>query len=291
MSIKTIVRWPLLLLCGFLTGCVNGLFYFPDQVDYSPRLINPIPHEEVWINRPDGGRLHAWFLPAQQPVKGSVLFLHGNAQNLTAHAAYVDWLPAAGYHVLAIDYRGYGLSPGKPNRAGLLADARAAYFYLRGRADVNPNALIIYGQSLGGANALALAGRESLSGLKAVIADSAFSHYGRIVREKMLQIPVLGWLLWPFSPLMVSPGLNPDKTVADIAPVPLLLIHGDQDVIVPSSHSQRLYRLAQEPKTLWLIKGAGHTEALGRFRQQTLPALTAFLDEVLVDTGPKASTP
>lgn len=271
----------LVLAVSMLTGCANGLFYFPDHVDYEPRLLNPVPHEDVWIPRQDGGHLHAWFLPTQEKAKGTLLFLHGNAQNLTAHIAYVDWLPAAGYQVLAIDYRGYGLSPGKPERSALLQDARDAYFYLRSRPDVNPEALVIYGQSLGGANVLALAGREKLPGLKAVIADSPFSNYGRIAREKMLQIPVLGWLLWPFSPLMVTGGLSPDQTVDRISPVPLLLIHGDQDVIVPSTHSERLYRKAREPKTLWIIEGAGHTEALGRYRLQTLPRFIEFLENSL----------
>lgn len=261
-----------------LAGCANGLFYYPDRVDYEPRLATPIPHEDVWIDSSNDVRLHGWFLKAEGEAKATVVYLHGNAQNLTAHAAYVDWLPAAGYNVLITDYRGYGLSTGEPSREGVLADAKASWFYARARADVDPQKMILFGQSLGGANAVVLAGREKLPGLKAVVADSAFSSYSRIGREKILQIPVFGYLLWPFSPLIVSGGLSPEPVIEKIAPVPLLLIHGDQDNIVPASHSHRLYEKAGSPKWLWTLQGGGHTEALARFRQTSVPRLLKFLD-------------
>jgi uncharacterized protein len=275
-----------LLFCSvlfslLLSGCANSLFYYPDRVDYEPRLMHPIAHEDVWIKRGDGGRLHGWWMPAQGEPRATVVFLHGNAQNLTAHAAYVDWLPAAGYNVLAVDYRGYGLSPGEPSRKGVLADARSAYDFALQQPGATPAKMILFGQSLGGANALTLAGREKLPGLKAVVADSAFSNYGRIAREKMLQIPVLGYLLWPFSPLIVSAGLSPDSTVKNIAPVPLLLLAGDHDEVVPASHSDRLFEKAAEPKLLWTLHNAAHTEAFGRFRVTTAPRLLKFFDYAL----------
>lgn len=270
------VLFPLLL-----SGCANSLFYYPDRVDYEARLLRPIPHEDVWIKRGDGGRLHGWWMLAQGVPRATVVFLHGNAQNLTAHAAYIDWLPNAGYNVLAVDYRGYGLSPGEPSRQGMLADARSAYDFALQQPGATPAKMILFGQSMGGANALTLAGREKLRGLKAVVADSAFSNYGRIGREKILQIPVLGYLLWPFSPLLVSGGLSPDTTVRNIAPVPLLLIAGDHDAVVPATHSARLFEKAGEPKLLWMLHNAGHTEAFGRFRSTVAPRLLRFFDYAL----------
>lgn len=268
-----------LLLPLWLAGCANGLFYYPDRRDYETQVGYTIAHEDVWISSRDGTRLHGWFLKAQGEARGTVVFLHGNAQNLTSHVLYVDWLPAAGYHVLIADYRGYGMSLGSPSRRGVYEDARAMWDYARARPDVDPQRMILFGQSLGGANALALAGRESLPGLRAVVADSAFSSYARIGREKILQIPVLGYLVWPFSPLVVSPGLSPKP--AAIAPVPLLLIHGDADEVVPWRHSERLWREARPPKFLWTLEGGRHTEAFGRFRAQSVPRLLAFLDYAL----------
>lgn len=278
------MRFLLCCLCipMLLAGCANSLFYFPDRVDYEPRLVHPVPHQDVWIKRSDSSqRLHGWWMKAQGEPKATVLFLHGNAQNLTSHVAYVDWLPEAGYNVLVVDYRGYGLSPGEPSRKGVLADAHSAYDFARQQPGSTPDKMILLGQSLGGANALALAGREKLPGLKAVVADSAFSNYGRIGREKVLQIPVLGYLLWPFSPLIVSGGLSPDTTVKNIAPVPLLLMAGDKDEVVLPSHSDRLFEKAGEPKLIWILSGAGHTEALGRFRAGTMPRLLKFFDYAL----------
>lgn len=264
-----------------LVGCANSVFYYPDRVNYEPRLLEPVPHEDVWMEASNGLRLHGWFLKAKGEAKGTIVFLHGNAQNLTSHVAYVNWLPAAGYNVLLVDYRGYGLSSGKPTRRGVLDDARTAWVYARQRPEVNPDKMILFGQSLGGANAIALAGSEKLPGLKAVIADSAFSSYGSIAREKMLQIPVLGYLVWPFSPLIVSNGLSPVTVVKEIAPVPLLLIHGDRDEVVPSTHSDRLYAKAGAPVLLWTVQGAGHTEAFGRFRATSALRLLKFLDYAL----------
>ncbi len=270
-----------IVLSGLLAGCANNLFYYPDRVDYEPRLPTPVPHEDVWIDSSDGVRLHGWFMKAVGEAKATVVYLHGNAQNLTAHAGYVDWLPAAGYNVLVTDYRGYGLSTGKPTRAGVLADARASWFYAVSRQDVDAQKMILLGQSLGGANALTLAGTERLPGLRAVVADSAFSSYGRIGREKMRQIPVLGYLLWPFSPLIVSGELSPEPVVARIAPAPLLLIHGDRDEVVPASHSERLYSAAASPKWLWTLEGGKHTEAFARFRDKASPRILRFFEYAL----------
>ena len=141
--------------------------------------------------------------------------------------------------------------------------------------------MVLFGQSLGGANAISLAGREPLPGLRAVIADSAFGSYGRIGREKILRIPALGYLLWPFSPLIVSGGLSPEPVVENIAPVPLLFIHGEQDDVVPPSHSARLFERAGAPKWLWMLEGGGHTDAFTRYRAQAVPRVLAFLDYAL----------
>lgn len=270
-----------LLLPALLGGCANGLFYYPDRHDYEAQIGYKIAHEDVWIPTTDKLRLHGWFLKAEGEAKATVVYLHGNAQNLTSHVLYVDWLPAAGYNVLIVDYRGYGLSLGEPSRHGVYEDARAAWHYVRTRKDVDPGRLLLFGQSLGGANALALAGREQLPGLRAVVADSAFSSYGGIAREKMLQIPVAGYLLWPFSPLIVSDGLSAAPVVDRIAPVPLLLIHGDSDTVVPASHSEKLYERARAPKLLWTLEGGQHTEAFGRFRPSAAPRLLKFFDYAL----------
>lgn len=264
----------------FLTGCANSLFYFPNRVDYEPYYKQPVAHEDVWISQ-KSSKLHAWFLKAQGEPKATVIFLHGNAQNLTAHVLAVDWLPAAGFNVLIVDYRGYGLSPGKPTRQGVLDDALSAWQYARTRADVNPDKMILMGQSLGAANALVLAGKVHLPGLRAVLADSAFSSYGRIAREKMREVSFLGYLLWPFSPLLVSDELSPEDYIADIAPTPLLLIHGEEDKVVPFSHGLILQKKAKMPVEFLALPHTGHTESLSTRRAEVMPKIVDFFNRAL----------
>lgn len=287
----TLVRAVMMSLAITLAGCANGVFYVPDASDQSARFDHAVPHEEVHFLSGDGTRLHGWFLKAQGSARGTIVHLHGNAENLTSHVHYVDWLPAAGYNVLAFDYRGYGQSEGWPYRRGVFEDARAAYDYARSRGDVDAQRMILLGQSLGGANAIALAGRERLPGLKAVVAESAFSDYHRIAIEKMEQIPLLlGYALLPLSTVLVSDELSPEPVAGDIAPVPLLLITGEADQTVPASHSQRLYDAARPPKLIWRLPGAGHTQAFSRYLDEYRARLLGFFDYAL-DGSPSALDP
>ena len=75
---------------------------------------------------PDGTKLHAWFLPAGGTARGTVLHLHGNAANVSNHLPLVAWMPARGYNVLMLDYRGFGKSEGRPTLDGIVEDALAA---------------------------------------------------------------------------------------------------------------------------------------------------------------------
>jgi len=270
---------PVPLLCS---GCANGMFYQPDhlsraELEHAQRD-QSIPHEVVSLKAADGSRLNGWFLHARGSPRATIVYLHGNAGNLAGHIPFIAWLPAAGYNVFGIEYRGYGLSEGKATREHVLEDARAAYFYVRTRSDVDRNRLVLLGQSLGGANAITLAGRAPLPGLCAVIADSPFASYARIAGEKFEQLPYgINQVLFSVRRQLVTDELSPDQVVSRIAPVPLLLIAGDADEVVPASHSALLFGDAHEPKELWRIHGAGHIEALIRFRAQIGPALLEFL--------------
>jgi fermentation-respiration switch protein FrsA (DUF1100 family) len=94
-----------------LNGCANGLFYYPDSRVYSTPAGAGQPFQDVWFTSRDGTKLHGWFIPAtsQGPALGTVVHFHGNAQNMTAHYAFVSWLPAEGFNVFVFDYRGYAV--------------------------------------------------------------------------------------------------------------------------------------------------------------------------------------
>jgi hypothetical protein len=214
----------------------------------------------------DGTRLSAWFLPARSKggarSRATVLFLHGNAENISTHFHAIAWLPAEGFNVLALDYRGYGASRGEPTLAGIQLDIDAAMRELLSRRDVDADRIVVYGQSLGGALAIAyVAHCACRAHVRAIVVESSFSDYRRIVREKLAD----AWLTWPLQwlpALTVDNTYSPAAAVAALSPIPLLLIHADRDPVVPLHHSQDLYALAKEPKELWIVPGAGHGQAL-----------------------------
>lgn len=250
-----------LISVALLAGCTQ-LFFQPLR----PHLHKPselgVAHEDVYFDTRDGVRLHGWFLPATGTARGTVLFFHGNAENISTHIASVYWLPAQGYNVLLSDYRGYGLSQGTPSLDGLLEDIDSTVRYALTRPDVDTKRLVILGQSLGGVLAADyVAGSDRRRYIRALVIDSAFASFRGITREKLSAF----WLTWPLSwPLgyTVNDDHSPIKSIARVSPIPLLIIHGDRDGIVPPEHGRRLYEAAQAPKDLWRVEGAGHIQAL-----------------------------
>ncbi len=262
-------------------GCVGRLFYHPDHKVYGSPADVGLKYEPVTFRSGDGTKLSGWFVPAVGTAKGTVIHFHGNAQNMTAHFGFVNWLPAEGFNVFTFDYRGYGGSAGSPDRAGIAADARAAIDYVRSRPDVDKNRLLVLGQSLGGAVALTAVGSGDRQGIRAVVSESAFASYRGIVRDKIGVIPLLSLLKTPLSYLLIGDSLSPIDYVDRIAPIPLLIIHGSADEVIPPHHAEALMARAREPKTLWLIPGAGHTEAFVSPASPYRARLVAFFEEAL----------
>jgi fermentation-respiration switch protein FrsA (DUF1100 family) len=245
-----------LALSVLAAGCVEGPFFHPDRVDYgSPRALG-LAATDVHIEAPDGSRLHGWWLPARGSAKASVLHLHGNAANVSNHLPLVAWLPAANYHVLMLDYRGFGRSEGRPSLHGVVEDARAALAWMR-RHGHRP--IVVLGQSLGAATALRAVAADA-SDVKLVIADSGFASYRGIARD------ALGPLRWAAEPaLRALPGPAHDPvTAAAVLPVPLLVVHGTGDGVIPLHHGRALHGAAREPKQWLQVEHGEHLDALAR---------------------------
>lgn len=244
------------------TGGCTGMFFYPDSRHYlTPDHIG-LQYEDVYFQSPDGVRLHAWFLPAQGEALGTVLHLHGNAENISTHIGNVYWMPARGFNVFLLDYRGYGASQGRPALEGVQRDIDSAMATLLARSDIDRDRIVVFGQSLGGALAIYNVAHSShRQYVRALIVDSAFASFRDIMREKLASF----WLTWPFQyPLSwtVDDDYSAIRVIDQISPIPLLLLHGDRDPIVPVHHSERLYAQAREPKALWIAPGRGHTESL-----------------------------
>jgi len=276
----------LALLSAGLAGCTH-VFFQPNKALYDTPGRFGLDYQPVDIRAEDGTTLFAWFFPARGEPLATVLYLHGNAENISTHFGNVAWMPAAGFNVLALDYRGYGASEGSPSLEGVFMDIDAAMGTLLARPDVDPTRIIIFGQSLGGALAIHYAANSRhRDAVRAVVVDSAFSDYRLIAREKLASF----FLTWPFqwmATTSVNNDYSPAASVRKLSPIPLLLIHGESDGIVPPHHAQRLYERAAEPKSIWLVPDTGHIQALKErsIRQR----LAAFLEKQATPAGPSAS--
>ncbi len=244
--------WPLIALTA---GCSSPFFY-PDRHFYSdPAELNP-NYQSLYLPTQDGGRIHAWWLPAQTAQdKGTLLFFHGNAQNLTSHVINLAWINKAGYNLMVFDYRGYGQSVGDPNLANALMDARAAYDWV-----LEQNGpLFVIGQSLGGVLATAFIAEnpEVKNQIKGLIIDAAFTGFQDIAREKLGAF----WLTWPLQyPLswLVVAAPDPVDALPKMSDLPKLLIHSTRDVVIPFAHGDKLFAVAAPPKQR-LVTDTEHT--------------------------------
>ena len=254
----TLAAFALALL---VSGCTT-VFFQPSSTIYETPGQYGIDYQPVEFKASDGTALFAWFLPARGEPKATILYLHGNGANISAHFSNVAWMPAAGFSVLAIDYRGYGGSEGKPTLPGVQLDIDAAMRVLLARKDVNPDRIIVFGQSLGGALAIYYVAHSAYrSHIKAVVADSSFADYRQVAQEKLADL-IITWPLQWLPTFTVNNDYAPIASVAALSPIPLLLIRGERDGIVSPRHSQELFEAAQEPKALWSVEDAGHIGAL-----------------------------
>ena len=260
------------LIAIMLAGCVERMFFYPDNVTYTTPARMGVRADDVTVVSADGSRLHGWFLPATGSAKGTVLHLHGNAANVSNHLPLVSWLPARGYNVLMIDYRGFGRSEGKPSLDGIVDDAVAALAYLRSRRDVDPARVIVLGQSIGGATALRMLARDA-KGVRLAVIDSAFASYRGIARDA-----TAGGPLAPVAALTAGVLPGPDKdpiTALKSIHIPLIFVHGKRDSIIDAVNSERLHAAAPGSQH-WSVPDAMHIMALaqpGSWREKLVQAM------------------
>ena len=288
-KVRMLVATVLLVVLA-IGGCgsANRMFYWPNRQQYNDPAREGVTYENVTFAAEDGTRLHGWFIPAQPgPPRATVIYFHGNAQNLTAHYEFVAWLPREGYNAFIFDYRGYGQSEGQVTREGTFLDSVAALEYIRGRDDVDAGRLLAFGQSLGGACLLAALGETDPRQVRCVALESTFYSYQGVARAH-LAASWLTWLLQPLSWWLVTDDHSPSRSLDRMAGVPMLVMHGDADDIVPFSQGRKLFNRAPEPKRFIHVPGGTHCEGTGgyasadrtRYRRQLLD----FFDECLDDS-------
>lgn len=256
------------------------MFYYPDKIVYGTPTQSGLKYEEVTFPSKDGTFLTGWFVPAVGEPKGTVIHFHGNAQNMTAHFSFVSWLPKEGFNVFIFDYRGYGKSQGKPSRETVFQDCVAAVDYVKSRNDIDRNSIVLLGQSLGGAFALSAFGEGMITDIRAVAIDSTFYSYRLMVRDAIKGIPILSFLRWPLSFIVVSNSHSPGPVIKNIS-VPLLLIHGTDDQVIPYHHGQWLFEDATVPKEFITVPRGRHTDAFVEYGDIYRKRLVEFYRKAL----------
>jgi fermentation-respiration switch protein FrsA (DUF1100 family) len=253
-----------LLLLGMLMPFEESMIFFPfpyPEGDWSPPELEI---EDAWFEAADGVRLHGWYVPHESP-RAVMLFAHGNAGNITHRIDHLRFLNQLRVSVLVFDYRGYGRSQGRPNEAGVLADARAARRWLAERANVAEQEIVLLGESIGGAVAVDLASKDGARGL---ILESTFS--------SLPEVAAYHYRIFPVRLLMRSRFDALSKITEYHGP--LLMCHGEADTIIPFELGQRLFHAANEPKRFVQLAGHDHNDPLPRTWYQAIDQFIAELE-------------
>jgi len=247
----------------------SSLIYYPNIAGRglvaTPKNIG-LPYENVELMTKDNIKLHGWFI-ANPNARGTILFFHGNAGNISHRLASIEIFHRLQLNVFIIDYRGYGQSAGNPTEKGTYKDAQAAWNYLIDTRGINNKQIIIFGRSLGAAIASWLASKHTAG---ALIIESGFS-----------SVPAMGQRLYPFLPIrwLANFQYNTKQHVKNIS-YPVLVAHSRQDDIIPYDEGREIYMAATQPKVFLEMRG-GHNDGVVVSGNDYINGLDMFIGEVL----------
>jgi len=244
----------------------NRLVFFPPRypAGFLPQEIHELAVEDVWLQAADGVRINA-FYHTSAGSKQVLLWFHGNAENIGYGLGQMKALAYIGTNILAVDYRGYGKSEGKPDEAGVYHDADAAYDYLINQRHFRPEDIVLYGHSLGGAVAVNLASRRPCGEL---IVQASFTNARAMARRMFLN---------PLIEYFVSSRFDSLEKIRDVH-ASILIVHGTADDVVPFAMGKELFAAAPEPKSFYAIEGAGHNDLLEVGGERYVARLKTFVE-------------
>ena len=223
--------------------------YIPDRVRVAPKDTGLLDVEEVVFKAADGTKLVAWHLAARKGMP-TLLYFTGNSGNVAKRAGKIKAIGADGYGVFMLNYRRCGGSEGRPTEKRIAADAVSAYDYLRGLG-VAPHDIVAYGESLGTAVAARLALQRHVEGL--------------VLEAPFTSIVDVGKLMWKYFPLdLIMADRYRTIDLIGRVTVPLLIVHGGRDAIIPLGQARHVFHAANEPKSFAIVPQAGHTDLFER---------------------------
>ena len=270
----------------------RSFIYFPERELIGDPAEFGLAFDDAYFTAGDGVRLHGWFVPGAggsveqlnngtappseavplfqgsnvPAVPATWLWFHGNAGNTSDRLENLRLLhDELGVNVFIFDYRGYGRSEGSPSEHGTYRDAEAALAYLLSRSDVEPERIVYFGRSLGSAVAVELATRRPPF---ALILESPFTSMADLARHHYRLLPATSLIRTRYDSLSKIGKVR----------APLLVLHGDQDDIVPFEAGKRLFEAASEPKRFYTIHGAGHNDTYIVGGREYFRALREFVE-------------
>ncbi|MCT7954676.1 alpha/beta hydrolase [Laspinema palackyanum] len=282
MGLPTSVKGPLLIAgilaiayfgaCLFLYLRQNRFIFFPAPVIETTPAELELKYEEVWIpvSQKSGKveRIHGWWIPSETSSSRVLLYLHGNGVNIGANVNHAARFHQLGFSVLLIDYRGYGLSEGSfPTENTVFVDAETAWNYLVQDRGIAPEQIFLYGHSLGGAIAIDLASRQPDAA--GAIVQSSFTTMREMVDYR--------FHFWMFPIDLILTHRFDSRAKISQLQIPVLFIHGTADPQIPSEMTEELYRLASEPKQLFLVADAGHNNVASIAGEAYFQAVRDFI--------------
>ncbi len=229
--------------------------------------LSGLPLEETWFRAPDGTRLFGWYVQAARSP-AVMLWCHGNAGNIIHRLENLAALHAIGLSVFLFDYRGYGRSEGSPSEPGLYQDALAAYEVLVAGNRIPPGRVVMFGRSLGASVAGDLASRRPPAGL---ILESAFPSVETLARHHYWGLP---------AEVFVRARFNLAEKLRTVR-CPVLVIHGDDDRIIPMKMGRAVFDAANPPKDWYMVQGAGHNDVVQVGRAPYFERLKRFVMDAI----------
>ena len=254
-------RHCLFLSLFFLSSCTSYLFLPVKPFPIIPDSLN-LFYDDLYLQTDDGLTLHGWKIYTETNSKGSILFFHGNGDNVSTQLPHTYWLAREGYDLYVFDYRGYGQSQGEVDLDKTVGDLE---LMIAGTLGLVPEKekITVLGHSLGGALAIyGVAHSAFRDRIKALVTVEAFSDYHDVTQDVLAK----SWLFWLFQwPLSftVSNDYSPLEAAPGVSPVPWLILHSERDEIIDIYHARRLYEAAREPKSLRLID-SGHNDIFNK---------------------------
>jgi fermentation-respiration switch protein FrsA (DUF1100 family) len=251
------------VICAVVYFANRAFIYFPDPIRVAPVKVGLTGVEEVELVTADSTTLVGWYARAQRD-KPTILYFHGNASNAANRAPRVAAITQDGFGLFYLNNRGYGGSGGKPTEEKNTADAIAAYDYLVSLG-VPANTIVAYGESLGSGQAIRLAMERSLA---AIVLESPLTSVIDVAK---------GTYFWLPLSLLITDKYDNEENIHSVT-TPVLVLHGEQDGIIPVEMGMRLFRAANQPKRIEIFPKGGHVDLFAHGAWEETKSFITSLD-------------